>query len=417
LRIAVIGVRAIPNDYSGLERSCECLFPRLVERGHEVTVYCRPGALTPQRQSYRGVRLMLTPALTGRSLETLSHAATSLAHAMIRGGYDLIHFHALAPNLLAPISRLARIPTVATVHGLDWQRAKWKGLASAVLQLSEWVMVNNVNAVICVSRHLQDYYMHRYQCETAYIPNGISPARTGCRPADDVLREFGLNDRPYVAFVGRLVPEKRVHDLIAAFAEIETDHRLVIVGDGRHSEGYARLLRHTARTDRRVVFTGHQSGEALWALQSRAAVYVSPSELEGLPNAVLENMAYGVPMVLSDIAPHRELLNGLDDYDLFFRVGDAAGLADRLRLVMADSAKYRSIARAVQAVAERCFSWADIAVSTEQIYYQAIRSRAGPATARRSLLPTASREGDALRRLREGGAWRRAPAKRDVRSR
>jgi glycosyltransferase involved in cell wall biosynthesis len=374
LHIAVIGVRAIPNDYSGLERSCECLFPLLVERGHDVTVYCRPGALTPMPQNYRGVRLVVTQALSGRSLETLSHATTSLAHAMVRG-YDLIHFHALAPNLLASICKLAKMPTVTTVHGLDWQRAKWTGMGSYILKLSERFMVRNIDEIICVSRDLQNYYMHTYNRETTYIPNGIGLVKEISQPSEIVLRKFGLQDHAYIAFVGRLVPEKRVHDLIKAFATIDTRYRLAVVGDGRHSQDYARLLYDLARSDPRVVFTGHQSGEALWTLQSRAAVYVSPSELEGLPIAVLESMAYGVPTVLSDIPPHRELLNGADANDLFFRVGETLDLADRLRSVMANPQKYNASALRARAAAGRHFSWSDAAASTERVYYQATRSR------------------------------------------
>jgi glycosyltransferase involved in cell wall biosynthesis len=228
--------------------------------------------------------------------------------------------------------------------------------------------------------------MKKYSRHTLYVPNGVSLTSRAADRSDAILQKFGLEDRAYIASVGRLVPEKRIHDLIEAFAKVDTDYRLAIVGDGRYSQDYTRRLHALAQSDQRVVFTYHQSGDTLWALQSRAALQVSSSELEGLPNAVLEGVTYGVPMVLSDIPPHRELLSDVDEYDLFFRVGDTVGLADRLRLVIANPEKYRAVALRARAAAEQRFNWAEIAASTEQIYYQVTRPQIRSPAARASSL-------------------------------
>jgi glycosyltransferase involved in cell wall biosynthesis len=371
LRIAVIGIRGVPCHYSGPERACESLFAILAERGHQVFIYCRPEHHERGRDEYRGMGLISTPALRNRSLETLSHVGSSLVHAILRGHYDLVHFQTLAPNLFAPICRAVGLPTVATVRGLDWQRAKWKGAGARVIKLAERCMVRNVDEIICVSHDLQAYYWKTYRKETTYVPNGLDLSTMVAARDDNTLRQFGLTPKRYIACISRLVPEKRVQDLIAAFRRIDdASLRLAIVGEARHSAGYFEQLVALARGDDRIVFTGLQRGTALATLFTCAALYVSCSEVEGLPNSVLETIGYGTPAVLSDIPPHRELIGGVADYDLFVPPGNVDRLTERLLAGLAHLRRYEAIARRARESVVDNYNWIAIANRTEEIYSQ-----------------------------------------------
>ena len=105
----------MPSHYSGIERAAEGLYARLTELGHGITVYCRRGNPEYDGDEYRGVRLVYTPSIALRFLETLSHAAASLAHALFCGRFDVIYLHALAPGLFSFIRRISRVPVVATI--------------------------------------------------------------------------------------------------------------------------------------------------------------------------------------------------------------------------------------------------------------------------------------------------------------
>jgi len=391
LRIAAIGLRGLPSSYSGLERSSEGLYAALAARGHEITVYCRPEYLAPSRRGvYRGIQLIATPAIRRKSLDTLSHVATSLGHAITVGRYDLIHLHAIAPGLFSSLGRRLRIPTVATVQGLDWQRAKWKGFASTVLQRAERSMVQNVDEIIVVSRDLQRYFASEYGRETRFVPNGVEPVSAVEVPDWRALQSLGLERGEFILFVGRLVPEKRVEDLLRAFRDLSTSRRLAIVGESSWTDDYVGRLRALAGDDPRIVFTGFQSGDALEALFRGASAYVTPSELEGLPMSLLECMQYGTPAVVSDIPPHRELLEGVAGYDLFFPVGDPAALRSQLTRVLWDSARYQAVAHRAQRHVRLAHAWPAIAVRTEEIFRDAIfgtsRGRVDGSDRRRSVL-------------------------------
>ena len=104
LRIACIGSRGLPSNYSGLERACEGLYSALAQRGHDITVYCRPECGWYPSHSYRGIRLRHVPAIRSTQLETLSHVATSLAHALRRDRYDVVHPRSRSERILETVS-------------------------------------------------------------------------------------------------------------------------------------------------------------------------------------------------------------------------------------------------------------------------------------------------------------------------
>jgi glycosyltransferase involved in cell wall biosynthesis len=374
LRIAVVGTRGVPSNYSGVERACETLYAAMAARGHEVTVYSRAAAVSESPEIYRGIRLTPLPSLKGRYLETLSHSGLAVMHALAKQRTDLIHIHALAPNLFAPFCRLAGMTTVTTVHGLDWQRAKWKGLGAKVLELAERSMVSYVDEIICVSRNLQDHYVNNYHRNVTYIPNGMEQ-KTANKIDLGILNCFSLCPDKYIVFVGRLVPEKRVEDLLRAFASVDVPHRLAIVGEGQHSRDYVRRLHALAQGDDRVVFTGPQAGAALDTLSSQAALYVSASDLEGSPMALLEALALGVPPVLSDISAHREIMGAVKGYDLFFAPRDVAELADRLKHAVHQTDTYRELVRQHREEILHAYDWHKIVPSTEGVYYRALQKR------------------------------------------
>ncbi|MDX2170361.1 MAG: glycosyltransferase family 4 protein [Deltaproteobacteria bacterium] len=374
LRIAVVGPRGIPSSYSGIERVVESLYGALVGRGHAVTVYSRPEYVGRTPAYYKGIRLVRAAALNGRSLGTVSHVFTSSAHALLRERYDIVHLHALAPGLAAPLYRWLRVPTVATIHGVDWQRAKWKGMGARVLHRAERWLVRHVDEMITVSRDLEHHYRAHYGRATTLIPNGTD--LTPDAPLDrDLLARFGLAPDGYVLFVARLVPEKRVEDLIRAFRALDTPRRLVIVGDSSHTDAYAAGLRRLAAGDARIVFTGVQPRANVEALFRGAALYVLPSELEGMSMALLQALEMGVPSIVSTLPVHRELLEHVEGYDLFFPPGDVAALGACLARALAAPDHYRRVAMRIQAHVRRAHSWPAIAEQTERLYYRLIQRR------------------------------------------
>jgi glycosyltransferase involved in cell wall biosynthesis/peptidoglycan/xylan/chitin deacetylase (PgdA/CDA1 family) len=370
IRIAFIGGRGVGSAYSGIERYYEEIGSRLVARGHTVVAYSR-AHFTPDVATYRGVQVRRMPTLKLKHLETLVHSVLATLDVTFRP-VDLVQYHALGSSPLAWVPRLAGKRTIVSVRGLDWQRAKWGAIARWYLKFCETTSVFCPNATAVVSRTLERHYALRHGARVRYIPNGVERRET-CPP--DAIRTFGLGERDYFLYAGRLSPEKGLECLIEAHQRAGGATRLAIAGGSSYSDRYIEQLRGLA--GERVVFTGFQTGRSLQELYSNALAFVLPSHMEGLSVALLEALSYGLPVIASDIPENRELVDACGGY--VFPTDDVAALARILARVAADPVAARRLGDACRERVRARFDWDWVAECTERFYLEVL-DRSGRAT-------------------------------------
>ena len=299
----MIGLRAPWGADGGVEGVVAELAPRLARRGCEVTVLCRArhNALGPGM--HHGVRLVDVPTIYSKHLEAFVHTGLAMPAAIAHA--DLVHVHATGPALWAWMPRLLGRQTVVTVHGLDWQRDKWGAGARAALRMGAWSAGVFPHHLVTVSQDLARHYREVQGVEATWIPNGVSPI-----PAVPLAEAGveGLAPGRFLLLLGRLVPEKGVEGLLRAYGESGVQEPLLVVGGSSYSDAYVQGLHRAAPPG--VHFTGPLHGRRRDALLGNARALVLPSRLEGFPLAPLESLSAGRPVLLSDIPPHRELLEG-----------------------------------------------------------------------------------------------------------
>jgi len=355
----MIGQKGIPATFGGVERHVEELSLRLVERGHSVTVYTRPSYTASRPGSYKGIDLVSLPSLSTKHLDAISHTGICSLHAAARDA-DIVHYHAEGPALLSWLPRLARKKVVCTVHGQDWRRPKWGRGARTALRLGEWASVSFPHATICVSETLAGELSRVYGRMVHFIPNGVTLV-------DDTdrywLDQLGLDSRGYVLFASRIVPEKGLHYLLDVWRRGRISAPLVVAGDSSFSQDYVERLKKNAPSN--VHFVGYVFGARLASLFRESAVFVLPSDLEGLPIVLLEAMGYGTPVLASDIPPNREVLG---TFGATFKAGDNGDLEKRLLECLAKPEEVRDKATAAQSRILEEFNWDRVAASTEALY-------------------------------------------------
>ena len=360
LRVAFIGGRGVVAKYSGIETYYEEVGKRLVEMGHDVTVYCR-NYFTPALAEYNGMRLVRLPTIRSKHLETVIHTLLSSAHALTQR-YDVVHYHALGPALFSILPRLFGKKSAVTVQGLDWQRQKWGRFASAVLRVGERASGCFPNGTMVVSQTLQTRYRQMHGIESFYVPNGgVLRKRTEAKK----ILEWGLQPDKYILFLGRFSPEKGCHLLVEAFEQIETDVKLVMAGASSYCDEYSLQLRRHA--SQRIRMLDWVSGETLEELLTNAMIFVLPSDLEGLSLALLDAMGAGLCVLASDVPENREVVEGAG---FLFQPGSANDLADRLRFLLANPALRQAAGRTARTRIEEQYQWQKIVGQIEETYFE-----------------------------------------------
>ena len=362
MKIYHIGTRGIPTTQGGIEKHIEEIAPRLADRA-DITVYSR-SYYVGKVNEYKGVAIRRLPTFQSKHLDTILYAFLATLDVLFRRR-GVVHFHALGPSIFAWLPRLVGHKTLVTVHGLDWQRAKWGRFARRYLQACEGYSVRFPNATIVVSQVLKEYYREKFGKEVHAIPNGIEAPE--CRAPNEIVKKWGLQGDDYVFFIARLTPEKGAHHLIRAFRQLDTDKKLVIAGEGLHEDRYVNELRELAAGDERIVFTGFVGGTLLEELFGNAYFYCQPSEIEGLSIALLEAMSFGNCVLASDIPENMELVEGVGHA---FKTEDVPDLARALRELLDDPDEVRVAGVRAREHALGNYSWNKVAESTWDVYRQ-----------------------------------------------
>ncbi|MGM9549916.1 MAG: glycosyltransferase family 4 protein [Faecousia sp.] len=377
----MLGHKRIPSREGGVEIVVEELSTRMAALGHHVTCYNRRGhhvsgkAFDGQNlKEYRGVRLRSVITVDKKGLAAMTASFFAAVKAAF-GKYDVVHFHAEGPCAMLWLPKLFGKRCVATVHGLDHQRAKWGRFARTYIMLGEKCAVKFADEIIVLSRGVQDYFANTYGRETRFIPNGVN--RPDVRQPD-AIRRYGLEKGSYILFLGRIVPEKGLRYLIEAFRQVKTDKKLVIAGGSSDTDAFMRELKAMAQEDERILFTGFVQGQLLDELYSNAYVYCLPSDLEGMPLSLLEAMSYGNCCLVSDIAECAEVV---EDKAVIFRKSDAADLREKLQWLCGNPETVRSYQAEAAAYICGKYNWDDIVQCTLKLYRIAEKDRKNENTA------------------------------------
>jgi len=369
LNIAMLGHKRIPSREGGVEIVVEQLSTRMVEKGHSVTCYNRSGHHVSGKEfdgnvlsDYKGVKLKSVFTINRKGFSAMSSSFFGAVLAAF-GKYDVVHFHAEGPCAMLWLPKLFGKRCIATIHGIDWQRAKWGGFASKYIKFGEKIAVKYADEIIVLSQGVQQYFLDTYGRKTEFIPNGVNKPIP--RKSQMIKEKYGLDKDEYILFLGRLVPEKGVSYLVEAYRKIDTDKRLVIAGGSSDTDFFIQELQELAQGDDRIIFTGFVQGQLLEELYSNAYMYCLPSDLEGMPLSLLEAMSYGNCCLVSDIAECTEVV---EDKAIIFRKSDVFDLTKKLKKICDDTTVVEKYRKDVSTFICKKYNWDDIVRQTLELY-------------------------------------------------
>lgn len=362
----MIGFRTVGQYAGGVESVVTGIVPHLADLGWKIDLFVRERYWTGE-PVHSNVRVISLPALNGKHFEAVSHSAMSTLYC-VRSRPPIVHYHAVGNGLFAFFPRLWRGRTVVTVHGRDWNRAKWGTMATWVLRAGEVTAMRGAHEVSSVSSSVARELTGEFRREVSFIPNAVDiPVDTGRIDPKALSEITGLSCSRYLFWIGRIVPEKRLDLVIRAFKEIpDSSIGLVIAGEAQYSEDCARSVMALAADDPRIGFVGARFGAEKDRLFRGACGYVLPSDLEGMPVALLEAMSYGLPCVVADLPELRDL--GDDTSLLRFVRGDADDLRAKIRSILDDPHRSARMGRAARQVVRDTGGWRSVACEWSDVY-------------------------------------------------
>src|ERR1051326_2844333 len=289
MRIAIVGSRGYPYVYSGYETFVAELAPRLVQGGHEVIVYCHRGLFDSRPPVMNGVRLVYVPALEHKILSQLSHSFLATLHVACVSRPDVALYVNSANGPFGWLLRVARIPSVLNVDGLEWLRPKWKGLGARYFHWASRVGIRAFNAIITDAAAMAKIYQAEFGAKSHTIAYG---ANLGSSEQPERVRELGVEPNDYYLVVGRLIPDNNGALIVDGFARTGVRRKLLIVGDVPYRDEYARAIKGTR--DPRVIFPGYVRDQALLReLYCNAYGYIHGHGYGGTNPALLKALANG----------------------------------------------------------------------------------------------------------------------------
>ena len=361
MRIAVFGHKHIFTTEGGIEVVVSELIP-LLAKDNDVTVYDRyeidgDGKFPVGENQFDNVHIKKAPTFKKSAVNAQLSSMTATFKCMF-GPYDVVHIHAEGPCVFMWLLKLARKKTVVTIHGLDWQRDKWGKFASWYIHLGEKMAAKYADEIIVLSKGVQDYFRETYGRETHFIRNGVN-----VHPDfnTDEIEKFNLKKGEYILYLGRFAPEKRLDLLYEAYKKSGVDMKLVLAGPfadlDQENDWYKR-----AAADPDVLFTGHADGRLKTQLFSNAAMFVLPSNLEGMSISLLEAMGYGCRIIASNIPENKNVLGKFGET---FETGDVDSLSNAI--LRASEKDHEPSMEQVRFVKEH-YDWEHVADETLKIY-------------------------------------------------
>ena len=360
MKIAYIVLKGMPLG-GGIEKYTEEVGSRLAMRGHDITVYVMRhyGA---KDGLYRGMRIKTVPCIKSRSCEKITASLMATVNNILTENPDIVHFHASGSGMFQFMPCSLDRKVVVQGHGIEWKRSKWSFAGKTFLRLSEFLSFRFSRNITVVSNVQREYIKKKYGRESVYIPTGVNLPQI---ESPCLINKYGLKGNDYILFAARLVREKGAHYLIEAFTKLKSELKLVIAGDAQYEEKYKAELHKLAGRDGRIIFTGFVTGKLLGELFSNPYVFVLPSEIEGLPTALLEAMSYGNCCLVSNIPENIEALNG---FGYVFVNKDETDLKNKIEYLINNKADVDAVKPKSKEYVLKNYLWEDIALKLEKFY-------------------------------------------------
>lgn len=359
----MLGQKKVPSREGGVEVVVGNLAVRMAKNNKVVLYNHRNTRQDRATKLYKNIIIKTVPTIHKKGLAAVSSAFFASVFASF-SDCNIVHIHAEGPALFCWIPKLFKKKIIVTIHGLNWQSAKWRhNLGGKIIKLGEKEAVKYADEIIVLNKSTQSYFKNKYGRKTIYIPNGVS--KPTIRLADKINKYWGLKSNSYFLYLGRIIPGKGIEKLIEAYKNLNTNKKLVIAGGASDSEEFLLNIKRSASKNKNIIFTGPVKGNILDELYSNAYLFVLPSDSEGMPLTLLEAMSYGNCVLTSNIPECTDIVG---DHGISFHTNDVNDLRKKLNYTLENPEKVERLKKESASFILKKFNWNKVVKETLKIY-------------------------------------------------
>jgi glycosyltransferase involved in cell wall biosynthesis len=335
------------SEQGGAQTHVAQLARYFFKQGHQIAIMSAPGGWLEEETKRSGATFYPNPSLGNTANPfRLWNASRALLKAVNDFQPDLVACHSTISGLIGRFTLCNRIPTVFTAHGWSFtQGAKtYRRILSPCL---ERIAAHFCKKIICVSENDKqlalDYKVAPNE-KIIMIHNGVealakiaSPSQGEASAVADALVGRRNDERVHLLFIGRLAAPKNPFLLIQAFSQLPIKIRdrvhLTLIGDGPQKAVLKQII-NQMNLNNQIALKGALPRQEVMETLKTADVFVLPTRYEGLPYAILEAMAHGVPVIASDVGGVKEAVG--DDVGIVVPPNDSNALKKALECLIAD---------------------------------------------------------------------------------
>lgn len=377
-----------PRVVGGISKVVYDLSHKMVKEGNEVTVVTyKDGDNVKYYENDKGVEVYRVDNYMIRAnnfidwIMQLNFNMITKVNEIINknGKFDVIHAHDwLVAYSAKSIKESYNIPLISTIHATESGRNS--GIhdeTQRYINDSEWMLTYESSEVIVNSNYMKNEVQRLFGLpydKINVIPNGVNLQLFSNVNVDyDFRRQYAMDNEKIILYVGRLVYEKGIQNLIAAMPKILDryhDSKLIICGRGGMIDELREQVKYLG-IDNKVYFAGYCDSKKMQKMYKCADVAVFPSTYEPFGIVAIESMLSGTPTIVSDVGGLNEIVEhgvtGMKSY-----AGNANSIADSVLALLFDPKLCASISQnAIKKVKEN-YNWAKITDNTYYVYQLAI---------------------------------------------
>ena len=387
MKILMLSWEYPPRVVGGIARVVHDLSHRLIRDGHDVTVITYRDGNVPYEENDEGVKVyrvdnfMIQPNNFIDWIMQLNFNMVAKAGEIIakEGNFDVIHAHDWLVAYAAKTLKYAyNTPIVSTIHATEAGRNSGiRGEQQKYINDTEWMLTYESSEVIVNSNYMKNELQRLFGLpfeKINVVPNGVDLDIFDNVERDyDFRRQYAMDNERIILFVGRLVYEKGVQNLIAAMPKILSnyhDAKLIIAGKGPMLDELRNEV-NSLGLGNKVYFTGYLNSKQVKKMYKAADIAVFPSTYEPFGIVALEAMLSENPVVVSDVGGLNEIVdhgvNGMKSY-----AGNANSIADSILTLLFDHKLCDEITKNAKQKVKTQYNWLKIAQDTHFTYQKAI---------------------------------------------